>query len=213
MLRGVVAIVAALVAAPAAGAGVLAYPSSQTIPPSGLLPQGGSPVVTMNAAIGEREGAWLVVSGAQNVSASIDGSGLGSLKAGLYFGHFVNFSGRAVADALLPWDGSARSVEKPNQPLYLQVVVPNEAPPGGYHATVNVTADGRTIPVPVTITVFDVNLPAPNAVHRNLLTSFHVVPESYVNKVDDLYRLGSNAARSAVNQTLFAFLSAYRVSP
>src|SRR5207247_5984985 len=75
------------------------------------------------------------------------------------------------------------------------------------------TADGRTIPVPVTITVFDVNLPAPNAVHRNLLTSFHVVPESYVNKVDDLYRLGSNAARSAVNQTLFAFLSAYRVSP
>ena len=213
VLLGVSALALTLAFAPAAGAGVFVYPSSQSIPPSGRLPQGSAQSVTLNTGIDEREGAWIVVTGAQNVSATIDGFGLGPIKAGLYFGHFVNFSGRAVPDALLPWDGRARPVEKPNQPLYLQILVPDEAAPGGYQATVNVTADGKTTSVPVTITVFNVHLPAPNAVEGNLLTSFHVVPESYVNKVDDLYHLGSNAARSAANQSLFAFLAANRISP
>jgi hypothetical protein len=213
MSKGVLTFVAALAFAPAAGAGLFAYPSSQTIPPSGRLPQAGAQSVTLNTGIGEREGAWIVVTGAQSVSASIDGSGLGPIKAALYFGHFVSFGGRAVPDALLPWDGKSRDVEKPNQPLYLQILVPDDAAPGGYRATVNVTADGKTTSVPVTITVFDVHLPAPNAVQGNLLTSFHVVPESYVSKVDDLYHLGNNAARSTVNQSLFAFLSSYRISP
>ena len=90
------AAVAIVVAAPGAGAvpagpTVLAYPSAQSIPPSGRLPQGGAPIVTLNAAIGEREGAWLVVTGAQSVSAKIDGGGLGKLKADLSFAHFVSF--------------------------------------------------------------------------------------------------------------------------
>src|SRR5438309_1068644 len=91
-------------AAPAApsggGSNVLAYPAAQTIPPSGRLPQGGSRLVTINAAIGEREGAWLVATNAQNVTASVDGSALGSVRAQVYFGHFVSFGGRAVPDAL-----------------------------------------------------------------------------------------------------------------
>jgi hypothetical protein len=202
-------------AAPAAvtGTSVLAYPASQTIPPSGRLPQGGAPALTLNAAIGEREGAWLVASNAKTVTATVDGSGLGPLKAQVYFGHFVSFGGRAVPDALLPWNGSARPTERPNQPLYLQLGIPPDAQPGGYRLTVTVTVDGRPIDVPVSIRVFDVRLPSPSSTDGNLLTAFHVVPESYVQKVDQLYKLGSNAARSAANVKLFSFLASYRISP
>jgi len=202
-------------AAPASssGTGVLAFPAAQTIPPSGKLPQGGASSLTLNAAIGEREGAWLVATNAQNVAATVDGGGLGPLKAQVYFGHFVSFGGRFVPDALVPWNGATRPTERPNQPLYLQVVIPPDAQPGGYRATVTVTADGKAISIPVSIRVFDVHLPAPSSIQGNLLTAFHVVPESYVKKVDQLYRLGSNAARSAANAKLFAFLASYRISP
>jgi hypothetical protein len=213
VLLGVAALALMLAFASRAGAGVFAYPSSQTIPATGPLPQDSTRAVTMNAAIGEREGAWIVVTGAESISASIDGAGLGPLKTALYFGHFVNFSGRFVPDALLPWDGKARPLEEPNQPLYLQVFVPENARPGGYRATVNVIADGRTTAVPVAIKVYDVKLPEPNAPQGNLLTAFHVVPESYVKKTDNLFRLGSNPARSAANVSLFGFLASYRISP
>ena len=213
MLARLAVVLFALVLAPAAGAGVLAYPAAQTIPSSGRLPQGGSPALSLNAAIGEREGAWLVATNAHTVSATVDGSALGPLKAQLYFGHFVSFGGRAVPDALLPWNGSARPMEQPNQPLYLQVLVPPDARPGGYSATVTVAADGKPTPIRVSIRVFDVRLPAPSAVQGNLLTAFHVVPQSYVSKVDQLYHLGSNAARSAANAKLFSFLAANRISP
>lgn len=213
MLRAVVIGAAALALAPAAGAGVLAYPSSQTIPPGGALPKGGSPAVKLNAAIGEREGAWLVVRGARTVSASIDTSQLGAVKAAVYFGHFVDFGGRAVPDALLPWDGADRATEKPNQPLYLQVLVPPDAQPGSYRATVKIKADGTESAVPVTVAVFNVRLPAPSSASGNLLTSFHLGAQSYVSKVDQLYHLGSNPARAAANASLYAFLADYRISP
>ncbi len=171
------------------------------------------PVTHAQAAIGEREGAWLVATDARTVSATVDGSALGQLKAQLSFGHFVSFGARAVPDALLPWNGSERQTEQPNQPLYLHVLVPPDARPGNYAATVTVTADGKPTPVRVSIRVFAVQLPAPSAVHGNLLTSFHVMPQSYVSKVDQLYHLGSNAARSATDARLFSFLAAYRISP
>jgi hypothetical protein len=200
-------------AARASTAGILAYPSSQSIPSAGKLPQGGSPVIELHAGIGEREGAWIVATGARTVSASIEGSGLGPLKATLAFGHFVRFGARTVPDALLPWDGAAHATEMPNQPIYLQVLVPPDAAPGTYRASVHVIADANSTSVPVSITVFDVHLPPPGAVQGSLLTAFHVVPESYVTKADQLYHLGSNPARSAANQALFTFLAAYRISP
>jgi hypothetical protein len=203
----------ALALAPSAAAGVFAFPSPQTIPASGRLPQGGAPVAALNAAIGEREGAWIVTTGAKEVSATVDDSALGPLKAAVYFGHFVSFDGHDVPDALFPWNGAARPTEKQNQPLYLQVAVPPDAEPGAYRATVTVTTDGKTTTVPVTITVYDVRLPEPGTVDGNFLTAFHVVPESYVNKVDKLYHLGSNAARADVNASLFSFLAARRISP
>jgi hypothetical protein len=213
ILLRLVPIACALALAPAAGAAVVAYSAAQSIPASGRLPQGGTPTVSLNAAIGEREGAWLVATEAHTVSATIDAQALGPLKAQLFFGHFVSFGTRAVPDALLPWSGSPRQTEQPNQPLYLQVLVPPDARPGNYTATVTVTADGRPTPIRVSIRVFYVQLPAPSAIQGNLLTSFHVVPQSYVSKVDQLYRLGSNAARSAANAKLFSFLGAYRISP
>ena len=204
---------AALVLAPTAAAGVLAYPSSQTIRPWGRLPQGSAASVALNAAIGEREGAWIVARGARTVSASIDGYGLGPLKAALYFGHFVKSAGRTAPDALLPWNGARQATEHRNQPLYLQVVVPDDARPGGYRARIRVTADGRVTKVTVSITVYPVRLPAPDAAQGNLVAAFHVVPEAYVKKVDELYHLGSNDARAQANDSLFDFLSAYRISP
>jgi hypothetical protein len=213
VLLGVAALALMLAFASRADAGVFAYPSSQTIPASGPLPQDEARTVTMRAAIGEREGAWIVVTEAQKVSASIDGFGLGPIKAALFFGHFVDFSGRPVPDALLPWDGSARPAEKSNQTLYLQIAVPDDARPGGYRATVKVTADGQTTAVPVAIRVYGVRLPALNAPQGNLLAALHVVPEAYVSKADELFRLGSNTARSAANVALFSFLASYRISP
>jgi hypothetical protein len=213
--RAALTAIAALALAPAAAAGVLVYPSSQTIPASGRLPQGESASVTLNAARGEREGAWIVVSGIQGrmVSASIDGYELGSLQAALYFGHFVESGGRTRSDALLPWDGKPQPTERRNQPIYLQVVVPDDARPGGYRATVHVTADGISTDVPVAITVFRVRLPAPDAAKGNLLTAFHVVPQSYVKKAQELYHLNTNGRRAAANDSLFQFLSGYRISP
>jgi Glycoside hydrolase 123, catalytic domain len=211
--RAALTAIAALAFAPAAGAGVLAYPSSQTIPAAGGLPQGEATFVTLNAARGEREGAWIVASGARSVSASIDGYGLGPLQAALYFGHFVSSGGRTRADALLPWDGKAQATEKPNQPIYLQVVVPADAKPGDYRATIRVTTDGRTTEVPVSITVFPVRLPAPGDARGNLLAAFHVIPQSYVKKAQELYNFRSNGQRAAANDSLFQFLSYYRISP
>src|SRR5581483_6184058 len=204
---------AAAAAGPAATPGVVAYPSAQTIPAAGRLPQGGSARVGLNAARGEREGAWIVVTNAQTISARVDGSGLGPLRAALYFGHYVAVGARAVPDALLPWDGGSHAAEKPNQPFYLQVVVPPDAKPGGYRATVHVAADGRVTDVPVAITVYPVRLPPPGSARGNLLTAFHVIPQSYVRKADELYHLGSNSARAAASDSLFQFLSAYRLSP
>ncbi len=213
MLRCLSALASALSLAPAAAAGVSAFPSAQSIPPSGTLPQGGTPSVTLNAAIGEREGAWLVATGGHDVAATIDDAGLGPLRATVSFAHYITFADRAVPDALLPWDGAVRTVERPNQPIYLQVRVPADAQPGRYTATVRVAVDGRSTAVPVTIRVFPVELPPPGAAAGNLLTSFHVGPESYVGKADQLYNLGSNPARSAANESLFAFLADYRISP
>lgn len=212
-LVGAAVCAAALALVSAAGAGVIAYPSAQTIPAGGKLPPGGAPNVTLNAAIGEREAAWIVVDGGLNVSAALDTSELGPLKATLSFAHFVDMGGRPVPDALLPWDGKVKQLERQHQPLYLQVTVPPDARPGMYRALVNVTVDRVTTAVPVSVRVFDVHLPAPGAPAGSLLTAFHVVPESYVSKADELYHLGTNAARSAANLSLFSFLSSYRISP
>lgn len=196
----------------AAAATVAAYPSSRSIPPAGAIPGGGRSI-TLNTGLGEREGAWIVVRGARQVSRSLEVGGLGRIGVEVDWGHFVSFGGVLVPDALLPWDGAPRTVERPNQPLYLRVTVPHDARPGIYRGRIAVHADERTLAVPLTVKVFPVALPAPGAARGNLLSSFHLSAETYVNSAAALYGLGSNEQRSAANRALYAWLAGYRISP
>ena len=194
-------------AAPAAPA-VSAFPSAQTIPPSGTLPAGGSSALSLRAARGEREGAWLVARHGREVGASIERGSLGPLDVELAWGHFVRSGARLVPDALLPWDGAERSFEQPNQPLYVRVVVPRGSAPGTYAGRVVVSVDGRPIPIPLSVRVF-----APTLPERPLPTSFHVSPATYLSTVARLHGPRSHAERRATHDALFTFLAEYGISP
>jgi hypothetical protein len=191
---------------------VAAYPSSGSIRPAGPI-AGGRRAIALNTGIGEREGAWIVVRGAKQISRSLAVDGLAPLAVEVDWAHYVSFDGTLVPDALLPWDGAERAAEQPNQPLYLRVIVPREARPGTYHGQVAVHADGRTVAVPLTVEVFPVALPAPGVARGNMLTSFHLSPETYVSTASALYGFGSNEQRIAANRALYSWLAAYRVSP
>jgi len=215
-VKALVLIAVALVAsalAPTGRAGVATYPSSATIFPSGPLPPGGKRALTLHAAVGEREGGLIVVTGVPRVALSIDRRGLGPLQLRVAFGHFVRFGSSLVPDALLPWDGSERATEQPNQPLYVQAEVPYGARPGTYHATLEVEGGLRPIVVKVSVQVYPVVLPRPGEVAGSLLTSFHLSPETYVDRVRSLYGETSRVELTAANDSLYRFLASYRLSP
>jgi hypothetical protein len=210
----VLAFILALVIAPAAHAGVSAYPSSQTIYPSGPLPpQGASSRVSLNVAVGETEDAQIVVAGARTISAAVDGSPMQPLVTRLLFAHYVRFGSKLIPDALLPWDGGARNAEAANQPLWLQVGVPQGTPPGTYAGKVALTLDGKQTDVPVSVKVWPVSIPPFRQVRGNLQAAFHVSPESYLNKAADLYGYSTEAQRLSSNGSLFHFLAEHRISP
>jgi hypothetical protein len=197
-----------------AGKGVTVgvYPSATTIRATGPVPGSSAGFVSLDTAIGEQEDAVIVVSGAQQVQLAdprIDAP----LRLDLFFGHYVSFGGTLVPDALLPWDGSARQTEQPNQPLWLRVTIPPGTTPGNYTGSVTVVADGVSRQVPIVVKVFPVTLPAPNQVNGSLLTSFHVAAQSYGNMVSKLngYTLSSQMQGTA--PTLYSFLASYRISP
>ena len=195
-----------------ARARVAVFPSAQTISATAPL-AGGAKAIKLNAAIGEREGAWIVVTGGKQISGNIDIPSLHGLPAGLAWGHYVHFGHHDVADVLLPWDGKTRVAERRNQPIYFQVIVPYGAKPGVHRTTVTLTIDGRAVRVPMSVRVFHYQLPPAPSTNGNLLTSFLISAETYVKKTSELYHLTSNAQRAAVNQSLFAFLAGYRISP
>ena len=135
--------------APAQGApAVVVYPSSQSITASGRLPPGAKRGLVYNAAIGEREGALLVVRAARRISVAVEGPSGGNLPVRLFFARFASAGRRQVPDALEPWDGSTRAAEKTNQPVLVQVEVPYGTPPGSYVGALTVTADGRAARLP-----------------------------------------------------------------
>jgi hypothetical protein len=206
------AILAFLATAAPGASEVGVFPSSQTITATGPLPSAAAEA-ELNAAIGEREGAWIVARDANVVSAAIDASGLGGVEAALAWGHFVDFSGRLIPDALTPWDGSPRQTEQPNQPLYLRVTVPYGTPPGRYSGSVTVTTDDTRVTVPFTVRVFPVVLTAPGSAAGNFLTSFRLAAGTYVNRAAALYGFGTPSERLDANAELYAFLAAYRISP
>jgi hypothetical protein len=194
-------------------AAVVVYPSSQSITASGRLPPSGRRELVYNAAIGEREGALLVVRAARKVAVTLEGPSPGALSVRLFFARFVRAGRRPVPDALEPWDGSTRAAQETNQPVLVQVEVPYGTAPGSYVGALTVTADGRPTRLSLTVRVFPVTLPRPETRIGNLLTSFYVSPQSYVSKADQLYDFTSHEQRIRANRSLFALLGSYRISP
>lgn len=214
-MRSVVLLTAMLAAAASvqsAHAGVAAYPSSTTVFASGPLPPRGARVLRLHAAAGEREGGLVVVTRAARVAVSVDRRDLGPIVLHLAFGHFVHFGSRLVPDALVPWDGSEQATEEPNQPIYVQAEVPTRTKPGIYRARLRVADGRRTVPVRLSVRVFPVTLPRPGTA-GSLPTSFHLSPETYVDRVRRLYGETSRPALQAANDALYGFLSSYRLSP
>jgi hypothetical protein len=192
---------------------VLAYPSSQTIPAAGGLPRGGKDEIVLNAAVGETEGAWLVTRGAGELSVAVAGEGLKPLRVSLAWGHFVRVAGRLTPDALVPWEGAARSPEQQNQPVYVRVVVPPDAAPGLYTGSLDVSSQGEASTVPISVRVFGFRMPDAATGGRTLLTSFHVNAPTYLKTVARLYGFDSQAQRSAAHAALYRFLADYSISP
>jgi hypothetical protein len=198
-------------AAPVAAV-VTTYPSSQTIPAQGALPPGGGTGISLNAARGDHEGAWIVVRGTGAVSATIDPGTLGAIDVDVAWGHFVSVAGRSVPDALLPWDGSTRRSEGPIQPLYVRITVPTDVAPGTYTGGITVQTASGPADVPLSVRVFRFTLPPVSRAEGNLLTSFHTSPQTYVNTAARLYS-HTNEERQQASMSVYAFLSSYGISP
>ena len=112
------------------------YPSGTTFSASGGAPAHAASSVSLAMPIGGVDDATVLVRGAQHVSIvspTIDSP----LQLSLFFAHYVSVAGKAVPDALMPWNGSQRSTEHTNQPLWLQVTVPYGTAPGTYQGSVS----------------------------------------------------------------------------
>src|SRR5262249_40044575 len=119
LTAAVVALAGAGAAAGKIGSGaasVSSYPPAHTSPARGALPVGGGRSLTLNEPVGGDDSGLVVVSGAARVSVSLDAGRLAPLRAQLRFWHFVDVGSSQVPDALLPWDGSERATEQPDQP-------------------------------------------------------------------------------------------------
>src|SRR5246127_3630008 len=105
-------------AARSTSATVGVYPSGTTFSASAGAPAHAASSASLAMPIGGVDDATILVRGAQKVairSTAIDSP----LQLQVFFAHYVSFSGKLVPDALLPWDGSQRSTEHVNQPLWL----------------------------------------------------------------------------------------------
>jgi len=204
----VLALSAGSSAARSLSASVAVYPSGTTFSASGGAPAHPASAVSLAMPVGGVDDSTVLVRGAQKVSIAspaIDAP----LQLSLFFAHYVSVDGKAVPDALMPWDGSQRATEHTNQPLWLQVTVPYGTAPGTYHGSVVVVADGTRTPVPLTVTVAPVTLPRQNQVAGSLLTAFNFSPQSYANKAAELYGVSPGSTLPG----LFSFFASYRLSP
>jgi glycosyl hydrolase family 123 len=215
-VRGVLAsaaVLAALVgaatsAARVAQATVGVYPSGTSFSARGLAPPRPAASVSLAMPIGAIDDAVILARGAQHVSAlttSIDPA----LSLHLFFAHYVSVNGKLVPDVLEPWDGSQRSTEEKNQPIWVQITAPQGTTPGTYAGSVSLVADGTTTDVPISVHVANVTIPPPGQVDGSLLTAFGASPQSYGLEVRRLYGIGASESLPG----FFDFLASYRLSP
>ena len=184
------------------------YPSGTTFSASGAVPAHASSSVSLAMPIGGVDDATVLVRGAQKISI-LTPAIAPPLQLKFFFAHYVSVDGTAVPDALMPWDGSERSTEHANQPLWVQVTVPFGTAPGTYSGLFFVVADGARTLVPISVTVSGVTLPRPNQVAGSLRTAFNFSPQSYANKAAELYGVAPDSTLPG----LFAFFSSYGLSP
>lgn len=199
---------AASSAARATQARVGVYPSGTSFTARGAAPPHPAAAVSLAMPIGAVDDAVILARGAQHVSAfttSIDPA----LEMHLLFAHYVSVTGKLVPDVLEPWSGSQRSTEQANQPIWVQISVPQGTAPGTYAGSVSLVADGTTTVVPISVVVANVIIPPPGQVSGSLLTAFNASPQSYGNAVHKLY--GSSASEALPG--FFSFLASYRISP
>jgi hypothetical protein len=204
----VLALSAGSSAARSTSATVGVFPSGTTFSASGPAPGHAASSVSLAMPIGGVDDATLLVRGAQKVSI-VTPTMAPPLQLKLFFAHYVSVDGKAVPDALMPWDGSQRSTEHTNQPLWVQVTVPYGTPSGNYSGSLLVVADGTRTPVTISVTVSSVTLPKENQVSGSLLTGFNFSPQSYSNKAAALYGVSPDSTLPG----LFSFLASYRLSP
>jgi Glycoside hydrolase 123, catalytic domain/Glycoside hydrolase 123 N-terminal domain len=216
-VRGLVA-VAAVLAALMLGVGsgaahgtqarVGVYPSGTSFTAIGVAPPNAGASVSLAMPIGAVDDAVILVRGAQQVSAptaSIDPA----LEMHLLFAHYVSVSGKLVPDALEPWNGVQRSTEEKNQPIWVQIAVPQGTAPGTYAGSVTLVADGTHTVIPITVSVANVTIPSPGEVSGSVLTAFNASAQSYGNEVNKLYGIPADQSLPG----FFSFLASYRISP
>jgi hypothetical protein len=191
----VLALSAGSSAARSTSATVGVFPSGTTFSASGPAPAHAASSVSLAMPVGGVDDATLLVRGAQKVSI-VTPAIAPPLELKLFFAHYVSVEGKAVPDALMPWDGSQRATEHTNQPLWLQVTVPYGTPSGNYSGSLLVVADGTRTPVTISVTVSAVTLPRTN-------------PQSYSNKAAEL----SGVSPDSTLPGLFSFFASYRLSP
>ena len=208
LVLAVLALSAGSSAARVEDATVGVYPSGTTFTASGAPPAHAGSSVSLAMPVGGVDDATILVRGAQKISV-ISPTIASPLQLNLFFAHYVSVDGKAVPDALMPWDGSQRSTEHTNQPLWVQVTVPYGTAPGTYSGLLLLVADGTKNLVPITVTVSGVSLPRDNQVSGSLLTAFNFSPQSYANKAAALYGVTPESTLPG----LFSFLSSYRLSP
>jgi glycosyl hydrolase family 123 len=184
------------------------YPSGTTFTTAGAAPAHAASSVSLAMPIGGVDDATILVRGAQKVSI-VTPAIASPLQLSFFFAHFVSVDGTAVPDALMPWDGSQRSTEHANQPLWVQVTVPYGTAPGTYSGLFFVDADGARTLVPISVAVSSVTLPRQSQVAGSLLTAFNFSAQSYANKAAELYGVAPDSTLPG----LFGFLASYRLSP
>ncbi len=184
------------------------YASGTTFAASAPAPARPASMVFLTMPIGGVDDATILVRDARKVAIS-SSTIAAPVELKLFFAHYVSVRGTLVPDALLPWDGSPRSTEHTNQPLWVQVTVPDGTAPGTYTGSVVVDSDGSQTTVPIAVRVFPVTLPKTNEVEGSLLTAFNLAPQSYGAKVNSLYGVSPTTSLPQ----LFSFFASYRLSP
>lgn len=108
-------------------------------------------------------------------------------------------------DPLPPFNGPIDVAAHRNQPLWVRVHVPEDAPAGVYHGAILLRADGYQALAPVEVEVFDFNLPD----RMTCVTAFGFGPWRAFEYQD----IGDPAQQRQVCNQYLAALSAHHITP